>query len=65
MSGSRSEILAQMLEHASARDRLTMELRLVTTIGSEPDAIYTSAQILRHRIAMALLSSRLSTKRSK
>ena len=65
MPGSSREILTQMLEHATARDRLTMELRAVATVGSTPDAIYTSAQILRHRIAMALLSSRLATKRSR
>jgi hypothetical protein len=58
------ELAAALRAHEAERNRLAAELRHrdspPASPGPDHHAVYVSAQILRHRIAMALLASRLA-----
>ena len=61
-------LAAQLRHHETEMARLAAELRSLEAEDlrqraarrAEPDAVFMAAQIVRHRIAMALLASRLS-----
>jgi hypothetical protein len=58
----KAKLAAELEDHESERRRLTRELR--GRKATDPEGIYMSAQILRHRIALALLRSRLNFEES-